>query len=105
MTRFAQLNTTAAVLGMLVSATPALAQLPSGGDSDCATIMHDQGEVTIHQHLPDCVIDWKSFNIGDGFTVTFDQQLSTWRALNRVSGQEFSLIAGSMAMKTSSPGR
>ena len=96
MTRVAQVNTTAAVLGMVVSAAPALAQLPSGGDTDCATIAYDQGAVTIHQHQPHCVIDWQTFDIGDGFTVNFDQALPTWRTLNRVTGSELSLIAGTM---------
>ena len=42
MTRFAQVNTAAAVFAAMVTATPVVAQLPSGGDSDCATIMHHQ---------------------------------------------------------------
>ncbi len=96
MTRLAQVNTTVAVLATVVSAAPVLAQLPSGGVTDCATILHDQDAVTIHQHQPHCVIEWETFSIGDGFTVSFDQELPTWRALNRVTGQDISLIAGTM---------
>ena len=71
----------------------AAAQLPSGGSTDCATILGEPSSLHIFQMTPNCVINWESFDIGDGFAVFFDQE-SSWRLLNRVTGEQFSTIAG-----------
>ena len=84
-----------AVIGL---ATTAMGQLPTGGHTDCATFLFadDVPILTILQHHPDCVINWDTFNIGEGYTVGFLQQSSSWRVLNRVTGAAFSTIAGSL---------
>ena len=88
----------AGVATVIAPAAPAMAQLPTGGHTDCATLQIADGVPILHidQHTPDCSIDWTTFNIGDGFTVDFHQASSSWRVLNRVTGAEFSTIAGSL---------
>ncbi len=88
----------ACVAAVIGTATTAMGQLPTGGHTDCATFLFADGVpvLTIDQHVSDCVIDWDTFNIGAGNTVSFLQQSSSWRVLNRVSGAEFSTITGSL---------
>ncbi|MEW6644000.1 MAG: filamentous hemagglutinin family protein [Pseudomonadota bacterium] len=42
--------------------------------------------VTINQTAPQAILNWQSFNVGAQTTVNFNQQASTWTALNRVIG-------------------
>ncbi|MEW6640496.1 MAG: filamentous hemagglutinin family protein [Pseudomonadota bacterium] len=42
--------------------------------------------VTINQTAPQAVLNWQTFNVGAQTTVNFNQQASTWTALNRVVG-------------------
>ena len=96
--RLAWIAPLAGVAGVIGPATGAMGQLPTGGHTDCATFLIADGVpvLTIDQHTPDCVINWDSFNIGGGFTVSYLQQSSSWRVLNRVTGEEFSTIAGTL---------
>ena len=97
--RWVAWNGPLACVGAVIGpATIAMGQLPTGGHTDCATflIADDVPALTILQHISDCVIDWDTFNIGAGNTVSFLQQSSSWRVLNRVTGAEFSTITGSL---------
>ena len=42
--------------------------------------------VTINQTAPQAILNWQTFNVGAQTTVNFNQQASTWTALNRVIG-------------------
>ena len=42
--------------------------------------------VNIQQTAPQAILNWQSFNVGAQTTVNFNQQASTWTALNRVTG-------------------
>jgi len=52
--------------------------------------------LTVTQSTPRVVIDWTNFNIAPGYTVTFIQPNSMAIALNRVIGNEQSLISGAL---------
>ncbi len=45
-----------------------------------------QTSVTINQTAPQAILNWQTFNVGSQTTVNFNQQASTWTALNRVIG-------------------
>ncbi|MEW6644100.1 MAG: filamentous hemagglutinin family protein [Pseudomonadota bacterium] len=42
--------------------------------------------VTIDQTAPQAILNWQTFNVGAQTTVNFNQQASSWTALNRVTG-------------------
>ncbi len=86
----------AVVVTGLLCVTGGAQDLPTGGTSDCATFTPGGTVLQVSQMTPHCVIDWASFDIGVGFTVAFDQQ-GTWRVLNRVGGDQFSTIAGTLS--------
>jgi filamentous hemagglutinin family protein len=79
----------------LLAAPPAYGQLPSGGTSDCAIMTYHDHQLIVSQRRPDCVIDWTSFSIDRGYEVMF-MQFDSWRTLNRVNGEEFTRIAGTL---------
>lgn len=64
---------------------PSTAQ-PTGGTivAGQATISHSAAGTTITQSSNDAYINWKSFNVGSGETVTFNQGSTSAIALNRV---------------------
>lgn len=87
----------AAGLALAGGATLA-ADLPLGG-----TIVAGQGNIsqngramTINQSGAKMAIDWNSFSIGKGNSVTFVQPSSSSVALNRVTGSDVSLIQGAL---------
>ncbi|WP_375787154.1 filamentous hemagglutinin family protein [Bradyrhizobium sp. Pha-3] len=45
-----------------------------------------QTAVTINQTAPQAILNWQSFNVGSQTTLNFNQQASSWTALNRVVG-------------------
>jgi filamentous hemagglutinin family protein len=81
-------------------AAPLLAQtLPQGGKviAGGATIGHASGKgLNVQQSTNRAVIDWNSFSIGSGETVTFLLPSATSATLNRVTGSMTSVIAGEL---------
>ncbi len=45
-----------------------------------------QTTVTVNQTAPQAILNWQSFNVGSQTTLNFNQQASSWTALNRVVG-------------------
>jgi filamentous hemagglutinin family protein len=70
--------------------------LPSGGafTAGAGTISNSANAVTIHQTTSRGIIDWRSFSIGAGGSVLF--QNGPGATLNRVTGNQMSLILGSL---------
>lgn len=56
-------------------------------------------DMTVHQNKPQAVIHWGDFNIGSKASVFFDQQDQSWKVLNRVVGDGYSQIYGSLSAK------
>ncbi|WP_423598873.1 filamentous hemagglutinin N-terminal domain-containing protein [Roseateles sp. MS654] len=52
--------------------------------------------LTINQTSPYMAIDWKSFNVAEGYSVHFNQRDRDWLAVNRVSDAEQSRIHGNV---------
>src|SRR5262245_29562965 len=72
-----------AAVGTPAAAGPEGASVVGGA----ATITgHGSAAVTINQSTPSAIINWHTFNIGRGESVTFQQPNSTSVALNRVTG-------------------
>ena len=72
---------------------------PAGGTvvGGSATIAGDgTGSVAVTQSSQNAIINWSTFNIGAGETVTFNQLSSSSIALNRVTGPGASLINGTL---------
>ncbi|MBE7375818.1 GLUG motif-containing protein, partial [Pseudomonas lopnurensis] len=74
------------------------AGLPTGGSvvSGSASIASDGTAMTIDQASHKAVIDWSSFDIGAGHSVTFVQPSSSSSALNRVTGSDASSLYGTL---------
>ncbi len=72
---------------------------PSGGEvtAGSGTISQAGNAVTIDQSSSRLAINWQSFNIGSGESVTFKQPSSQAIALNRILGQDPSTILGSLS--------
>jgi filamentous hemagglutinin family protein len=72
--------------------------LPTGGSVAAGSAMIRSGanSITVHQQSAHAVVNWNSFNVGFGKTVTFDQPGAGSATLNRVSGAGISNIAGSV---------
>jgi filamentous hemagglutinin family protein len=70
--------------------------LPSGGafTAGSGSIATSGNAVTIHQSTNRGVIDWRSFSIGSGGSVLFKN--GSGATLNRVTGNQMSLILGSL---------
>lgn len=73
-------------------------ELPSGGviSSGAATITSGSSVLNIDQSTQRAAINWQSFSIGDGATVNFNQPNSSAVTLNRVVGNEQSVISGAL---------
>ncbi|WP_176256934.1 filamentous hemagglutinin N-terminal domain-containing protein [Derxia lacustris] len=86
----------AAALGGMAAARAG--GLPSGGSVTVgsASIGGDAKTVVIEQSSARLGIDWQSFNIGAGNAVVFHQPSASAIALNRVVGNEKSVIDGSL---------
>ena len=84
--------------GVLSFTTPAYAQLPTGGTvvGGSATITTAPKQVTVNQTTNRGVIDWRSFSIGQGNRVDFQQPGASSVTLNRVTGPDPSVIAGQL---------
>ncbi|GGF06588.1 hypothetical protein GCM10011611_10090 [Aliidongia dinghuensis] len=58
----------------------------AGAGTPVQTSANGQTTVTIHQTQAQALLNWKSFNVGTGTTVDFDQQGNTkWVALNQIA--------------------
>ncbi|WP_418180992.1 filamentous hemagglutinin N-terminal domain-containing protein [Aliarcobacter lanthieri] len=71
---------------------------PSGGTvvNGTATINQVGNTTNINQSTNKSIINWQSFNIGNGETVNFNQPNSNSITLNRVVGNEKSIIDGAL---------
>jgi filamentous hemagglutinin family protein len=74
------------------------ANLPDGGRVTVgnATITAARNRLTVNQTSQNTAINWNSFNIGAGNTVTFVQPNRNSIALNRVVGGDASVIMGNL---------
>src|SRR3954447_9470376 len=87
-------------LAAALAAAHATAQVPTGGavTAGSATISQPTaGSQLIDQSTGRAVIDWQSFSIGRGSSVTFRQPDAASVTLNRVVGGDASRILGSLS--------
>lgn len=68
----------------------------SGGIGVAATFAPGPGTLVIDQNHERVVIDWTSFDIANGETVSFVQDQANWIAFNRVDANTFTTIDGSI---------
>ena len=87
---------TAFVAQPLLYAAPAT--LPTGGQvvSGAATISQNGSTLTVTQTSAKAATNWQSFNIGAGHTVNFVQPSASAVSLNRVIGNDVSVIQGAL---------
>ncbi len=85
---------------LLMSGLPLVSQaaLPTGGsvEAGSGSISQNGNAMTINQGSDRLAINWNSFSIGAGNSVTFNQPNSSSVALNRVLGSEVSVIQGAL---------
>ncbi len=90
--------TSAAALGFVLAISGAVnaqtIELPSGGQvvAGSATIGTGPSQVTVDQTSSHAIVDWRSFSVGAGGTVAFNN--GSGATLNRVTGGDLSTIAG-----------
>jgi filamentous hemagglutinin family protein len=92
--------TSVAAAGLLFGAYGYSLANPAGGTvtSGSATISGEgTTTVTVTQTTDKTTINWNSFSIGSGETVTFNQLSSSSIALNRVTGTDASAIYGTLS--------
>ena len=92
-------RTAASTFAACLVGAGALAQsLPSGGAvvAGNGTIAQVGNVMTVTQTTPKMAADWQSFNIGAGNTLNFVQPSTNSVALNRVLGNDVSLIQGAL---------
>lgn len=86
--------------GLIMMAHPALAAgLPVGGQivGGSGSIQTPSGsQMNVHQNSQNMIVNWHSFDIGQGNTVQFWQPDSSSVALNRVTGGSGSKIMGNL---------
>lgn len=72
---------------------------PSGGNVSHgdANINQSGGNTTINQNSDKAIINWGSFDVGNGESVIFNQKDSNSITLNRVTGSGASVINGSLS--------
>ncbi len=72
---------------------------PSGGEisAGAGSISEAAGALTIDQSSTKLAIDWRSFSIGAGESVTFNQPSAQSIALNRILGTDPSVILGNLS--------
>ena len=83
--------------GVLLASSPIVSQqLPSGANfqAGIGKINYHNSSVYIRQSSSRAVIDWQSFNVGQGGAVHFIQPNQTAATLNRVTGGGVSQILG-----------
>jgi large exoprotein involved in heme utilization and adhesion len=88
----------ATVLGGVLSATVMASDLPTGHVTNGrATVTESGNSMTVQQSSGKVAIDWTSFSIGAGDSVTFRQPSSSAIALNEILEQKPSSIFGSLS--------
>ncbi len=94
--RVAQLATSTAIAS-LIAAAPSLAG-PTGGSvvAGQASIQQSGSTTNINQSTNTAIINWQGFSIGRQETVNFNQPSSVSVTLNRVIGNETSVISGAL---------
>ena len=94
---FAGLGASAAFFGQS-SVYAAPASLPTGGQvvSGAATISQSGSTLTVTQTTSKVATNWQGFNIGAGNTVNFVQPSASAVSLNRVVGNDVSVIQGAL---------
>lgn len=94
----ASLLATTAICAVMVLPHPASAQSPTGGSVVAGTAGISQaGAVTnINQSSQKAIINWQGFSVGAQNTVNFNQPNSSAATLNRVIGNEQSIIDGAI---------
>ena len=65
--------------------------------SSGAAIFQAQGKTLTVTNTPGAIINWQSFSIGQGETTRFQQQSASSAVLNRVRGQDPSVILGTLS--------
>ncbi len=97
LTAFAGLAVTSAFVEM-PAATAASPTLPTGAQtvSGAATVKQNGSTLTVTQTSEKAVTNWQSFNIGAGKTVNFVQPSASSVSLNRVIGNDVSVIQGAL---------
>ena len=85
-------------ISMLVAAQAQAQTLPQGGrvSAGSASISTSGNTLTVQQGSAQAVLDWQSFSIGSGATVQFVQPSASAVALNRVLGNDMSVIQGAL---------
>lgn len=94
----ASLLATAAICAVMALPHPASAQSPTGGNVVAGTAgISQSGLVTsINQSSQKAIINWQGFSVGAQNTVNFNQPSSSSATLNRVIGNESSVINGAI---------
>jgi filamentous hemagglutinin family protein len=91
------LATMTAVAALMILQRPALAGPAGGTVVDGTAAISQAGNVTnINQSSNRAVINWQGFSIGAKETVNFNQPGTTAATLNRVIGNEASVISGAL---------
>jgi filamentous hemagglutinin family protein len=88
---------TASLYSLLILSAPVFAA-PQGGSvvAGQATISQSGSTTNINQSSNNAVINWQGFSIGASETVNFNQPSSSSATLNRVVGNEQSVISGAL---------
>ena len=97
-------STPALLAGVLIAACTmpagavAINALPTGGQvsAGVAAISSTANTLTVNQSSQRAAINWQSFSVGSAATVNFVQPNASSVVLNRVVGNEQSVIAGAM---------
>ncbi|WP_041357716.1 filamentous hemagglutinin N-terminal domain-containing protein [Nitrobacter hamburgensis] len=89
---------TAAICAVMVFARPASAQSPTSGNvvAGAASISQAGAVTNINQSSQKAIINWQGFSVGAQNTVNFNQPSSSAATLNRVIGNEQSVINGAI---------
>ncbi|WP_181335278.1 filamentous hemagglutinin N-terminal domain-containing protein [Hyphomicrobium methylovorum] len=82
--------------GLAIIYQAALPVGPKVISGDNVTVATNGKVMTVGQSSQKAIINWDSFNIGTGYTVAFNQPSSKAVTLNRVIGNEESVISGAM---------
>jgi len=80
-------------VAVLSSYLPVLSSIASGSVTTASTA----NSLTVNQSTQSAIINWTSFNIAPGYSVIFNQPSATSITLNRIIGNETSVIAGSLS--------
>lgn len=83
---------------LLLSGPALAADLPTGGQvvAGSGSISQTGAALTVNQQSGKLAVDWQSFSIGKGNSVTFKQPGRDSVALNRVLGPDVSVIQGAL---------